>query len=233
MDGGRRESRQDIPGDHLLRNHHHLVEAELRRQSRKDFEPIDPYPSHWMIVRPLRLAVAPGPVDDSGLVLRIQGDDEAAFRELYLRHAAYVARVVYRLMGDDADVDDIVQDTFVDAADGIATVHEPGSIRRWLVVIAVRRVRRTLVRRRRRRWFGGQMAEMAPRASDPADRRLVDELYDALGRLPDEMRIPWVLARVEQQPLKDVAEACAVSLATVKRRLVEADDRLERKLKDE
>jgi RNA polymerase sigma-70 factor (ECF subfamily) len=186
-----------------------------------------------MIVRPLRLAVVPGPVDDSGLVVRIQSDDEAAFTELYLRHAAYVARVVYRLMGDDAELDDIVQDTFVDAADGIANVHEPASIRRWLVVIAVRRVRRTLVRRRRRRWFGGQMAEMGPRASDPADRRLVDELYDALDRLPDQLRIPWVLARVEQQPLKDVADACAVSLATVKRRITEADERLERKLKDE
>ena len=89
-----------------------------------------------MIVRPLRLALVPGPVDDSGLVVRIQSDDEAAFTELYLRHARYVARVVYRLMGDDAELDDIVQDTFVDAADGIASVHEPASIRRWLVVIA-------------------------------------------------------------------------------------------------
>ena len=186
-----------------------------------------------MIVRPMRLAVLPGPVDDSGLVVRIQSDDETAFTELYLRHSGYVARVVYRLMGDDAELDDIVQDTFVDAADGIASVHEPASIRRWLVVIAVRRVRRTLARRRHRRWFGGQMAEMAPRASDPEDRRLVDELYDVLNRLPDQLRIPWVLARVEQQPLKDVAEACAVSLATVKRRIAEADDRLERKLKDE
>jgi RNA polymerase sigma-70 factor (ECF subfamily) len=186
-----------------------------------------------MIVRPLRLAVLPASLDDSGLVTRIQSDDDAAFAELYQRHAGYVARVVYRLMGDDADVDDIVQDTFVDAADGIANVHEPASIRRWLVVIAVRRVRRTLARRRRRRWFGGQLAEMAPRASNPEDRRLVDELYDALDRIPDQMRIPWVLARVEQQPLQDVADACSVSLATVKRRILEADERLERKLKDE
>ena len=163
----------------------------------------------------------------------MQSDDDAAFGELYARHAGYVARVVFRLMGDDAEVDDIVQDTFIAAADGIAAVHEPGSIRRWLVVIAVRRVRRTLARRRIRRWFGLQMAEMGPRASDPEDRRLVDELYDALDRLPDEVRIPWVLARIEQQPLKDVAEACAVSLATVKRRIADADERLERKLQDE
>jgi RNA polymerase sigma-70 factor (ECF subfamily) len=186
-----------------------------------------------MIVRPLRWAVLPASVDDSELVVRFQSDDDAAFAELYQRHAGYVARVVYRLMGNDAEVDDIVQDTFVDAADGIANVHEPASIRRWLVVIAVRRVRRTLARRRRRRWFGGQLAEMAPRASNPEDRRLVDELYDALDRLPDQMRIPWVLARVEQQPLQDVADACAVSLATVKRRILQADERLERKLKDE
>ena len=163
----------------------------------------------------------------------MQSDDDTAFAELYTRHAGYVARVVFRLMGNDAEVDDIVQDTFVAAADGIGAVNEPSSIRRWLVVIAVRRVRRTLARRRVRRWFGMQMAEMGPRASDPADRRLVDELYDALDRLPDEMRIPWVLARIEQQPLKDVAEACAVSLATVKRRISDADERLERKLQDE
>ncbi|MET0594946.1 MAG: RNA polymerase sigma factor [Polyangiaceae bacterium] len=172
-------------------------------------------------------------MDDSGLVVRMQTDDDTAFGELYARHAGYVARVVFRLMGDDAEVDDIVQDTFVAAADGIGAVQEPASIRRWLVVIAVRRVRRTLARRRIRRWFGMQMAEMGPRASDPEDRRLVDELYDALDRLPVEVRIPWVLARIEQQPLKDVAEACAVSLATVKRRISDADERLERKLEDE
>jgi RNA polymerase sigma-70 factor (ECF subfamily) len=66
--------------------------------------------------------------------------------------------------------------------------------------------------------------------SDPEDRRAVDELYDALDQLPDDLRVPWVLSRVEQFSLPEVARICDSSLSTIKRRVAEAERRIDRRL---
>jgi RNA polymerase sigma-70 factor (ECF subfamily) len=103
-------------------------------------------------------------------------------------------------------------------------------LRRWLVVVAVRKVKTLLARRRRRRWFRSSLVQLSPSASDPRDRRPVDELYDALDRLPDKLRVPWILHRIADETLPEVATLCDTSLATVKRRIAEAEERLQRRL---
>jgi RNA polymerase sigma-70 factor (ECF subfamily) len=170
------------------------------------------------------------PIDEETLVERLKNGDEGAFATFYLRHARYVARVVFRLLGDDADLDDIVQETFVQAAEGIRRLEDPSMARRWLVTIAVRRVSRVLRRRRRWRWFGRLLGTTAPRVSDPRDRQPVDDLDEALGQLPPDLRIAWILTRIEDEPLTEVARHCGVSLATVKRRIATAEQRLQRRL---
>ncbi|HEY8430134.1 MAG TPA: sigma factor, partial [Sandaracinaceae bacterium] len=57
------------------------------------------------------------PEPDEVLVERARAGDERAFAKLYRRHAPYVAGVVYRLMGDELELDEIVQDTFVELRD--------------------------------------------------------------------------------------------------------------------
>jgi len=181
-------------------------------------------------VPPSRIAAWTPAADESALLARFRANDETAFTELYLRHARYVAGVVYSLLGNDGELDDVVQETFVDAQAGLAGLCEPAAIRRWLVVIAIRRVHRLLARRRLRKWMTGRLAEVAPRASDPREGRRADDLYDALGRIPPKLRVVWLLARAGDMPLQEVADVCEVSLATIKRRLTEAETRLERKL---
>lgn len=167
---------------------------------------------------------------DAGLVERARRADEAAFAALYQRHARYLAGVVYRLMGDDAELDDIVQESFVDAARGLDALTHASLVRPWLVSITVRRARRHLSRRRRRRLLLDGLAAFSARASNPSDRNEVDDLYEALDRLPQDLRVPWALRRIEQLSLPEVAAACAVSLATVKRRISEAERLLARRL---
>jgi RNA polymerase sigma-70 factor, ECF subfamily len=152
------------------------------------------------------------------------------FETVYATHARYVAGVVHRIMGSDAEIDDIVQDTFVDALAGLQRLEDPGAVRAWLVTVAVRRTRRMLGRRRRRSMFLFWLADFSPRCSDPRDRHAADELYDALARIPEDLRIPWALHRVEQMSLPETAAVCEVSLATVKRRIADAEERLTRRL---
>jgi len=175
--------------------------------------------------------------DDATLVERIRsgavqgvGGDRAAFRALYARHSRYVAGVVYRLMGDDADLEDIVQDTFIRAVERLDSLRTPAQVRPWLVTIAVRFARGRLAKRRRRHWLRKDIAYAAAAASDPRDRAPADDLYAALSQIPDRLRVPWCLARVEGYKLDEVAAICDVSLATVKRRISDAQTRVDRRL---
>ncbi|HEX9295475.1 MAG TPA: RNA polymerase sigma factor [Polyangiaceae bacterium] len=179
---------------------------------------------------PISSVSVPAPPEDARLVERVQLDDETAFRALYVRHARYVAGVIYRLLGNDSELDDIVQETFVDATQGLKSLEDPSSLRRWLVVVAVRKVKTLLARRRRRSFFRWSLGQVTPTHSNPSDGQLIDDLYEALDDLPAKLRIPWVLSRIADQSLPEVALICGVSLATVKRRIVEADERLQRRI---
>ncbi len=171
-----------------------------------------------------------GSTSDADLVAAAVGGDRAAFRAIYLRHARHVASAITRWLGDDADLDDIVQDTFVRASQRLASLRSPAHVRPWLVTIAVRLTHSRIVIRRRRggllRAFGWQAA----RISDPALRAPADELSAALISVPEDLRVPWLLHRIEGERLEDVAASCGVSLATVKRRIAACERKLERRM---
>jgi RNA polymerase sigma-70 factor, ECF subfamily len=166
--------------------------------------------------------------DDGVLVAKVQGGDRAAFRELYLRHARYVAGAIARWLGRDADVDDIVQDTFVRAAERMDSLRSADHVRPWLVTIAIRITHSRLVRERRRSAIMRFFLAQQPQSSDPRARAPADDLGAALVRLPEGLRVPWMLHRIEGERLEDVAITCGVSLATIKRRIAECGRRLER-----
>jgi RNA polymerase sigma-70 factor (ECF subfamily) len=159
------------------------------------------------------------------------------FEVVYAEHARFIAGIVQRMVGrTHGEVDDLVQETFIDAVDGLAKIRnpeDPSIVRAWLVTVAVRRARRFLGRAKRRALFALFAKDYAPRASDPRDRAPVDDLYEALDQLPADLRIAWSLHRIEQWSLPQTAAVCEVSLATIKRRIAEAEERLERRLAEE
>lgn len=168
--------------------------------------------------------------DDATLVAQALAGNDRAFAALYRRHARYVAGVVYRLLGSDAELEDVVQEAFVDASRALASLQEPAGFRAWLARIAINRVHKRFARRRRWRWLTGALEHVAPKVSDPATRAKVDALYEALEALPPKLRVPWTLHVVEGETLPEVATLCEISLATVKRRIAEASTLIDRRL---
>lgn len=163
---------------------------------------------------------------DTELVELARRRDEEAYRRLYARYAHYLGGVIFRILGADPELDDIVQESFVDAIGGIGSLQNAERLRPWLVTIAVRKVHRLLAARRRRAKLAGTLAILWPTSHTPAGEWSADELSRALERVPSKLRIPWTLSRIEQLDLTDVALACAISVATAKRRIGEADHRL-------
>lgn len=168
--------------------------------------------------------------NDEHLVARIVRGDQQAFAALYRRHARYVAGVVYGLTGRTDEVEDIVQEVFATVARHVAGLREPAYFRTWTVKIAVRAARRRLAKGRAWfRVFGSEPEEkdLVVRAPD-AGASL--DLTRALGRIPPRLLEPWVLRRIEDRPLDEIAAVCDLSLATVKRHIAEVDRRLKRDL---
>jgi RNA polymerase sigma-70 factor, ECF subfamily len=165
-------------------------------------------------------------VDDSELVRRAAEADEWARAAIFRRYVGLVAATAQRLLRDSNEVDDVVQETFLIAFEKLDRLIEPAALRGWLVQIAVRRVHR-----RFRTWklwrtcndVGAQLENQVSFDASPEQRAELALIDRALAKLPLRLRTPWVLRRVVGHALDDVALACECSLATVKRRLLEAE----------
>jgi RNA polymerase sigma-70 factor, ECF subfamily len=202
--------------------------------SRKEFPTSEdamilPFPSPY----PARVAGIGPRVDDTrraGATVLANADADPTLEGLYQEHARHVAEVAFRLMGNDRDLDDVVQETFLDVSAGLSDRDRSMPVSAWVLMLAVRRVRRLFAKRRRFRLFGFRWLETAKKVSDPRGQEPNLDLYEALSTLDEDLRIPFCLHRIEQLTLPETALACEVSLATVKRRIAEAEERLSRRL---
>ena len=177
------------------------------------------------------VALPIGEPDDAELVTRARGGDAWAHEAIYRRHVQRIARVGQRLLRNSAEVDDVVQETFLIAFEQLHELAQPAALRGWLTRIAISRVHRRF--RWWRWWATAEVALLESQVSEEAgpDQRAELALIDrALGRLSLKLRMAWVLRRVLGDSLDEVAEACACSLATAKRRIAEADAFVEQHL---
>jgi len=159
---------------------------------------------------------------------------EPGLDALYARYAPYVAAIATRILGRQAEVEDVVQEVFALAVGGLRRREDHREIKSWLATVTVRRSVQHL--RLRSLWSVFDLADepsyekLADPDSDSEERELVADVYRALDRLPPRQRVPWVLRHVEGQSLEQVAVMCDCSLATVKRRISAAHDRIRKHL---
>ena len=140
-----------------------------------------------------------------------------------------------RILGRHEEADDLVQDVFMKAGRWLSKLDDPSAIRAWLLKVTVRLAWRRL---RTRRWrvalgFEGSYdyAEVARNDRlSPEDSAFLAEVYRILDRMPARERLAWSLRHVDGERLEDVAERCACSLATAKRRIATAQARLQKEI---
>lgn len=159
-----------------------------------------------------------GPPSDRELVGRFTGaGDESAFRELYTRHVDRVYRIVARILGPRGDVDDAVQETFVQMHRSLDRFRGDSQFATWLHRIAVN-VTTSMLRRHPRELLDPVAPEPDPDEQLEA-REEVLELYRALDELPEHNRVAFVLFELEGMPLEELAETTGVPLQAAAARL--------------
>jgi RNA polymerase sigma-70 factor, ECF subfamily len=174
-----------------------------------------------------------GGPSDAALVLSARAGESWASEALYRRHVVSTHRLTQKLLGRDTDVDDILQESFIDAFSSLDRLVDPNAFRAWVASIAVRKTCKLLRRRRllsrlglRRPDEPFDLDRLMSRTAPPDVTVELRAVYRIVEGLPTDVRIAFLLRRVEGLTLENIAELTGASLATVKRRVAKGVEML-------
>lgn len=172
--------------------------------------------------------------DADGLVRRAAAGDATAFRALFARHKSDVSRLVYRMLNGPSDLDDVIQEVFVQVFRSLKDFRGQSKFSTWLHRVTVNVV---LMHRRSARSrpvlaeeLPGEIvaddAQLLP--DDEVDRRERMRAFQRLlARLADKKRIVFVLHELEGMSPSEIAEVVGAPVLTVRTRLFYARRELE------
>ncbi len=178
---------------------------------------------------------------DEDTVSRLARGDHDALAELYDRHARLMYSLALRIVGRQADAEDVLQEVFSQAWRQAARYDASrGSVGGWLVTLTRSRALDRLRRARSEPQPAPDemIAADIPDEAPAADRQLVTEqqasqVRAALDALPDGQRIPLELAYYEGLSQSAIANRLNVPLGTIKTRMRQALLRLREALAGE
>jgi len=178
--------------------------------------------------------------DEERLIARAAGGETAAFRQVYERHRTDVARLVYRMLGNRADLEDVIQEVFVQVYKSLKDFRGQSKFSTWLHRVTVNVVLMHRRSARSRPVFSDEPpGEPVLRSKDigpdeDAERReRVRAFGRLLARLPDKKRIVFVLHELEGVSPGEIAKIVGAPVLTVRTRLFYARRELEEMLRDE
>jgi RNA polymerase sigma-70 factor, ECF subfamily len=183
-------------------------------------------PSEREVVRPLALQRS-----DSALLEGLCAGESWARAALFDQYAPTVARMLRRMLGpgSENDLPDLVQEVFVRALSSLERLRDAVALPAWMHTITARTAFRAIRTRRLRRWLRfwepSELPDIETDGLTPEVAEAYQRTYALLERMPAAERLVFVLRHVEKLELVELASACEVSLATVKRRLARAQQR--------
>lgn len=160
-----------------------------------------------------------------------KGDSEA-FSQLFLKYKTLVYRVVYRLLRIQEDVDDAVQQTFIEVYKSLPGYEGKSKFTTWLYRIAVN-VSIQHLRKRRSDTFSDFDPEILPSESNKDNLEHLElhkQIETALDAIPIKKRIVVVLHDIEERTMEEIAAILNIPLGTVKSRLFHGRDEMRKKL---
>lgn len=175
--------------------------------------------------------------------MRLVSDgDMAAFEQLVGRHQALVAGTVGRMLGNNADVEDVAQQVFVRVWKSAKRYEPRAKFTTWLLKITRNLVFNELRRRKRHPTTPLQAepdAEELPlpdrNTSTPDASLLEGELQrsveNAISELPESQRMAVVLRRYDELSYEEIADVLGQSVPAVKSLLFRARTELRQRLR--
>jgi RNA polymerase sigma-70 factor (ECF subfamily) len=161
---------------------------------------------------------------DASTIEACRRGDPAALQGVFRRHSPALERLLGRILGPSADVEDVLQDVFEAAIGAFPKYRGNAPVASWLCGIAVRRAYHHLRRPDRKRRVPLEVVadadDQEPALEHVADSRsLLEWVYRELARSSPKNRIAFVLHVIEARPIDEVAALMSATKAATKSRV--------------
>jgi RNA polymerase sigma-70 factor (ECF subfamily) len=177
-------------------------------------------------------AATSGRAEELALIERCRNGDLAAFEAIYRTHSGRLYSVVFRMLGNRADAEDLLQEVFLAAHRKLDSFRGDSALGTWLYRLATNLC---LDHLRSRAAKSNQLTDAIddePALADSGSRRLAERTVDkmdlerALAQLPEGCRTAFVLHDVEGLEHREVAEVLGIAEGTSKSQVHKARLRL-------
>jgi RNA polymerase sigma-70 factor (ECF subfamily) len=174
--------------------------------------------------------------EEAELVARCRAGEPEALRRLFDRERVRLHRMLYRMVGSNAHMDDLIQDTFLEVFRSLRSFRGESALSTWIDRCAVRVVYAHFRKKARLPWLEPvrEVVSQAPGPEERAWRReAIRRLYLQLEKLDPNQRMAFTLSAIEGRPLREVADMMDSTVTTAKlrawraRRLLESQARLD------
>jgi RNA polymerase sigma-70 factor, ECF subfamily len=146
--------------------------------------------------------------------------DRPALEALFRTHVPAISRVLARLVGPSAEVEDLLQDTFASAITAFPRFRGEASVKTWLHRIAIHVAHGHLRRPRHRREVAlADETDVPAVGTSPEERELARRLYEHLDAIDADKRIALVLRVIEGYSVDEIAALTGASRTAVRSRI--------------
>jgi len=206
----------------------------------------------WLSVRPKAIAqrvIAQGVnevpstvgavIELEQLIPRCQAGDPAAFRQLFALHRIEVLRLVQRMLGASSELEDVVQEVFLQVHRSIRDFKGNARFSTWLYRLTVNVVLMHRRAARSRPVFTDGLEHHAARDARPlpdeqvARNARIRAFYRLLDRLSEKKRLVFILHELEGMTPADIGKVVGAPVLTVRTRLFYARRELAQLLREE
>ena len=176
-------------------------------------------------------ALTPGDQGLEALVAAARNASPDAIAGLYERYAGQLLCMLRVMTGSTEDAEDIVHDLFLGLPEALRAYEHRGQLYPWLRAVAVRiALMRMRVTRRRDR-FAGDESEATQVPVPATDPWTATDLEAAIARLPESLRVVFVLRQIEDRSHDETSAILGISPGAVRARYVRAVQHLRAFLK--
>src|SRR5579863_5953158 len=186
-----------------------------------------------------KTASSPVELDEQRLVLASKGGDQDAFAQLVQRYQRRIFNLVYRMLQHYEEANEITQETFLAAWQGLPSFRGEARFATWLYRITYHCCLRQLERRRRERDLqaiiqaehmldGINKAQRTEDMLELRDRQAV--VLDQLAQLPPKYRSVLVLRHLQEMTYEEMADSLSMPIGTIKTHLFRARNLLKERL---
>jgi len=192
---------------------------------------------------------SPRSVDEARLVERLKAGEPRAFEELVADNTPRMLATARRLLGNDEDAADAVQEAFISAAKALPTFNAASRLSTWLHRITINAALMRLRHRKARP--GVNITDLLPTYADDGHRQAVAPAWDIqpdhqaitaeqramvrrnIDLLPDDYRTVIILRDIEELDTDSAAQHLGITAGAVKTRLHRARQALRTLLEKE